>query len=105
MEAINKTIKFNLYVIATPNNYAEEGELPFDITVNTYNLTEFDHRDGDILLETFEREIIIDSEYDLRGAQLENLKAEKAKMLAEHYKAVIALDDKINSLLAIEHES
>ena len=104
MESINQTIKYKLYIIAEPTAHAEEGELPFRITVNTYDSTKFDHGVEDVLLETFEREITINSEYDLRGSQVESLKAAKAKLLAEHHVAVIALDDKINSLLAIEHE-
>jgi hypothetical protein len=104
MESINETIKYNLYICATPNKYKEVGELPFDISVETYDSSQFSHSSA-ILLETIEKEITIDSEFDLRGMQVADLEEQKAKMIAEHHMAVIALDNKISSLLAIEHES
>ena len=104
MTAINQTIKYTLYITATPNKYKEEGELPFDINVETYDSSKFSHSDA-VVLEVIEKEITVDSEFDLRGMQVANLEEEKSALLAKHHMEVIALDDKINSLLAIEHES
>lgn len=104
MEHINVLIKDTIYVLATPNRWAEEGELPFTIKLCSYDTSEMSHCD-DTLLYSFEIEHEVDGDFDLRGKQVDKLEAEKLRLIAEHTRAVIRLDEKINSLLAIEHDS
>lgn len=101
MEKINETIKFKLYVTARPTAFSEDKNLPFIFTVTSYDSSDLDNEH--ILLETFEQEFVIDGEYDLMGMQVEKLEEAKTLLIATHTRDIIALDEKINSLLAIEH--
>lgn len=98
---ITEVIKFKLYVNARPVPWKEEGELPFSLSVSTYDVSEINNEV--ITLEIFEKEITVDGKYDLRGAQVDSLNEQKALLVATHTRDIIALDEKINSLLAIEH--
>lgn len=91
-----------LYVYKNQRAY----EKSTDIEVKTYDSTGAAYHCPDILLDIVEAEVefTMPEEHEILNRAVANLKAEKAKIEADAYIQAKAIQDKIDSLLCIEHK-
>lgn len=89
--------------------YSAKSLVPWEadeIIVKTYDSTDGAYRCSHILIDTVETEIefTMPSEREILNRVVANLKAEKTNIEADAYIQAKAIQDKIDSLLCIEHK-
>lgn len=91
-----------LYVYKTPGQFGE----PDGIEVKSYDSTNHTYHCHDILLDTVEVEVefSMPSEREILDKVVIGLKAAKAAIEAKAYLDTKAIQDKIDSLLCLEHK-